>query len=141
VSQDDQPTREQGAVDASEQARAEARAAELRSELAATDARRAEEETARAHDAVVEAEKAEQKKEAAEREAEQRAQQASQEAYDVRRQAEYAAGTRNEAAQPGSVRALPPGSPPALTERPEVMAGAAFAGAFLVARILKRIFD
>ena len=37
--------------------------------------------------------------------------------------------------------ALPPGSPEPLTERPEVLAGAAFAGAFVVARILKRIFD
>jgi hypothetical protein len=30
--------------------------------------------------------------------------------------------------------------PPA-AQRPEVMAGAAFAGSFIVARILKRIFD
>jgi hypothetical protein len=43
---------------------------------------------------------------------------------------------------PPAAHALPPGSPPAaLTERPEVLAGAAFAGAFIAARILKRIFD
>ena len=38
-------------------------------------------------------------------------------------------------------RALPPGGPPGIAERPEVLAGAAFAGAFVAARILKRIFD
>jgi hypothetical protein len=43
--------------------------------------------------------------------------------------------------EPAAARALPPGSQPAMTERPEVLAGAAFAGAFIVARILKRIFD
>jgi hypothetical protein len=37
--------------------------------------------------------------------------------------------------------ALPAGSSQALTERPEVLAGAAFAGAFVAARILKRLFD
>jgi hypothetical protein len=31
--------------------------------------------------------------------------------------------------------------PQAVTERPEVLAGAAFAGAFVAARILKSIFD
>ena len=41
--------------------RSEARGAELRSELAATDARRAEEETAKAHDAVEEAQQREEK--------------------------------------------------------------------------------
>jgi hypothetical protein len=32
-------------------------------------------------------------------------------------------------------------SPQAIAERPEVLVGAAFAGAFVVARILKSIFD
>jgi hypothetical protein len=36
---------------------------------------------------------------------------------------------------------LPPPAETPLGERPEVLAGAAFAGAFVVARILKRIFD
>jgi hypothetical protein len=40
-----------------------------------------------------------------------------------------------------AAHALPPGDHPAITERPEVLAGAAFAGAFVAARILKRIFD
>jgi hypothetical protein len=43
--------------------------------------------------------------------------------------------------QPAAAHALPPGHRPAITERPEVLAGAAFAGAFVVARVLKRIFD
>ncbi len=48
-------------------------------------------------------------------------------------------------AAPGATAAdgAPPSdSPlPAAAQRPEVMAGAAFAGAFVVARVLKRIFD
>jgi hypothetical protein len=45
------------------------------------------------------------------------------------------------AGPPPSPPGLAAGSPQALTERPEVLAGAAFAGAFVVARILKSIFD
>jgi hypothetical protein len=43
---------------------------------------------------------------------------------------------------PSRAAAYTPAPPePSLAERPEVLAGAAFAGAFLVARILKSIFD
>jgi hypothetical protein len=53
-------------------------------------------------------------------------------------QAESATGLREPEPAP---RALPPGGSPGIAERPEVLAGAAFAGAFVAARILKRIFD
>jgi hypothetical protein len=52
----------------------------------------------------------------------------------------HAAADAAARAQPAA-HALPPGGQPAITERPEVLAGAAFAGAFVAARILKRIFD
>jgi hypothetical protein len=35
----------------------------------------------------------------------------------------------------------PPHEPQSAMERPEVLVGAAFAGSFIVARILKRLFD
>jgi FKBP-type peptidyl-prolyl cis-trans isomerase len=129
VSQDDtQKTEEQRSV---------ARGAELRKELAETDARRAEEDTARAHDDVVEDSEREEKlsrKEAAERErAESAAAEAEAEAERARAQAQPA---------PAAATPLPAGSSTlGLAERPEVLAGAAFAGSFVVARILKRIFD
>jgi hypothetical protein len=49
-----------------------------------------------------------------------------------------------QAAGPGPARpaaAAAAHHPQAVTERPEVLVGAAFAGAFVVARILKSIFD
>jgi hypothetical protein len=50
------------------------------------------------------------------------------------------------AAAAGATAARPadpigPSPPVSPAERPEVQAGAAFVGAFLVARILKRVFD
>jgi multidrug resistance efflux pump len=155
-----------------ERTRSTARGAELRSELAITDARRAEEETAKAHEAVEEATAQEQKLSAKERQAQERAEAAEAEAEQARRQAQESARRRQEAGQgasgvsganvasPGvgsgtdpsavaaasrdSTAARPAGAAPdsaSGAERPEVLAGAAFAGAFLLARILKRLVD
>ena len=118
-------------------AAAEARAAELKAELAETDARRAEEETGKAHEAVQEAQRKEEKVSRKERKAHERAEKARAEAEAARQQAEQTT--------------IPRPPPPRQTdrvaaaqsalERPEVRAGLAFGGAFLAARILKRIFD
>jgi hypothetical protein len=147
---------------------AEARAAELRSELAQTDARRAEEETGKAHEAVEEAQKAEEKLSRKEHELKERAERVQAEAAEVRRHAQQttAAGPRPSGlsggnvtspgigsdTDPAAVAAAAAGgehrfggeraaSAQSLLERPEVRAGLAFGGAFLAARILKRIFD
>ena len=121
----------------------EARGAELRENIALTDARREEEEQARAEkaaaDAATEAEKHKQQaardREKAERlhaEAERERQEAPRRGY-VEPQ-----HTSPEAAVAGlpGVDKLPPAA-----QRPEVLIGAAFAGTFIVAQILKRIFD
>jgi hypothetical protein len=147
VSEDDpQITKEQAAVDADRE-RSEARGSELRAELAETDARRTEEQADRAHDAVEDARKEEEKLRERQREEQQRAQGARAEAERERGEADAAAEVRDEAVRAaggpaGSRPALPPPhEPQSAMERPEVLAGAAFAGAFIVARILKRLFD
>jgi hypothetical protein len=122
-----------------ERERSEARGAELRSELAATDARRAEEETAEAEKAVEEATKRKEKLSRKEREARERAEQAERIAQRERAEAEAA-----EAAQPaGTSRpaAFAAGAVESGSDRPEILVGAAFAGAFIFARILKRLVD
>jgi hypothetical protein len=145
---------------------AEARQAELRAELAETDARRAEEETAKAHEAVESAEKEEEKRSQEEQELKERAERAEQEAALARKRAEEAEPPQHEGAlsgahvtQPGIGSDTDPAAAAAAAaaaptdyqdrlaaaqgalERPEVRVGLAFGGAFLVARILKRIFD
>jgi hypothetical protein len=144
----------------------QARQAELRSELAQTDARRAEEETGKAHEEVESAEEREEKLSRKERKLKERAERAEQEAALARKRAEDAVPPRDEGAlsgahvtQPGlgsetdPAAAAAAGAPPPASdhdrlaaaqgalERPEVKVGLAFAGAFLAARILKRIFD
>jgi hypothetical protein len=110
---------------------AEARGAELRENLALTDARRTEEERAKAEEAAAkataEAEKLEQK-EAREREKAERLHAEAQAAREAAPAEPF----------PPRIATTAPASP---TQRPEVLVGAAFAGSFLVARILKRIFD
>jgi hypothetical protein len=155
----------------SERAGAEARGAELRQELRETDARRAEEETAKAHESAEAAEKAEEKLSRKERKAKDRAEQAAAEAEQARGHAAEAERLRRETApakptanlsganvtSPGlgsdtdpAVAAsaasgyTPPVAAPAEPsplERPEVIAGIAFASSFLIARILKRLVD
>ena len=122
---------------------ADARAAELREELAITDERRAEEAEAEAEEAVAEAQRDESKKERKRREAEERRAAASAEAERVRAEALRTA----EQARPGEApSAAAPFAPPAGTavegpDRPELLVAAAFAGAFLFARILKKIAE
>ena len=109
-----------------------ARGAELRENVALTDARRTEEERAKAVEAEKKAhEQAEKlaKKEARERE---KAQRLHAEAEAERRGAPDHLSTPRPTHTPAAA---------SLKDRPEVLAGAAFAGSFLVARILKRIFD
>ena len=140
-----------------------------------TDARRAEEETAKAHEAVEAAEKNEEKLSRKERKAKENAEQAAGRGR-ARRASRpptpsgWRARTRARPQRtanlsganvmapglgirhrPGSRRGrggrryAPPaaaaGREPSPLERPEVAAGVAFAGAFLVARILKRLVD
>ena len=173
----DKPTRqdladniESGAQ--AERAAAEARGAELRQELRETDARRAEEDTAKAHHKTEEAEEAEEQLTRKERKAKERAEQAQAEAQRAREQAANAEKLAREKAgsakatanlsganvmSPGlgsdtdpaaaaaatAAYAAPPAQPgqPGPLERPEVVAGIAFASAFLIARILKRLVD
>jgi hypothetical protein len=110
---------------------AEARGAELREELAITDERRAEEAEAKAEAAVAAAAKEEQKKERERKEAEERRRAAAAEAERARERGEPLP---------------PPPTPRSATvvegpERPEIQVAAAFAGAFLFARILKKIVE
>ena len=129
-----------------ERERAEARGAELRSELAATDARRAEEETAEAEQAIRDAterkeklSRKEQKAREAAEQAERIAQREREEAEVAERRAREAAAARGEAPQPAA--ALPPPSASAGADRPEILIGAAFAGAFVLAQVLRRLVD
>ncbi|WP_028064834.1 hypothetical protein [Solirubrobacter soli] len=153
-----------------ERTAAEARGAELRQQVLDAEARRAEEETHKAHDEVEEAEKAEEKLSRKERKAKERAEQAQAEARRAREQAENAeklarekAGATNPKANLSGANVMSPGvgsdTDPAAAaaatssyeapkpaeasplERPEVAAGVAFASAFLIARILKRLVD
>jgi len=157
----------------SERARAEARGAELREELAITDERRAEEEEAKAEQAVADAQKEESKKERKRREAHERREAAAAEAEKARGAAGDATGEQPAPARPadapqhvsGAAVASPGrgGDPKALAaasgreaagsvaaagaaeaqepEKPELYVAAAFAGAFLFARILKKIAE
>jgi hypothetical protein len=121
----------------------EARGAELRENIALTDARREEEEQAKAEkeaaDATQEAEKHKQQaardREKAERlhaEAERDRGQAPQRDY---MEPEHTSPEAAVAGLPG-IDKLPPAA-----QRPEALIGAAFGGSFIVAQILKRIFD
>jgi len=150
---------------------AEARQAELRAELRETDARRAEEDTGKAHDEVEAAEEKEEKLSRKERKLRDRAEEAQAAAEEARRRAEEATraataprepslsgahvtspgvGSDTDPAVAASAASSGPYAPGdhdrmaaahSALERPEVQAGLAFAGAFLAARILKRIFD
>ena len=122
-----------------ERERSEARGAELRSELAATDARRAEEETAEAEKAVEEATKRKEKLSRKEKEARERAEQAERVAQ--RERAEAEAAERESGGRATTAATLPPATESEGAERPEILVGAAFAGAFVFARILKRLVD
>jgi hypothetical protein len=145
-------------------AEGEARAAEIRRDVEAADARRAEEEVATAEEQVTDATKAEEKLSRRARRKREKADKAAQAAQALREQAD--AATAREAPRSPSVSGAAVASPgvgadpraaaaaadrqasspvgdesPALGERPEVLIGAAFAGAFVFARVLKRLVD
>jgi hypothetical protein len=125
-----------------ERERSEARGAELRSELAATDARRAEEDTAEAEREAKEAQERAEKLSRKEQKAREKAEQAQRIAQREREEAELAERREREAS--GRPATAAPGPAPAesvTSERPEILVGAAFAGAFIFARILKRLVD
>jgi hypothetical protein len=127
-----------------ERERSEARGAELRSELAATDARRAEEETAKAEQEAKEAQERVEKLSRKEQQAREQAEQAQRIAQREREEAELAERREREAAAPGtgpSATAAYAASPESGADRPEILVGAAFACAFIFARILKRLVD
>ena len=128
-----------------ERERAEARGAELRSELAATDARRAEEDTAKAEKALEEAAERKEKLSRKEQKAHEAAEQAARIAQREREEAELAerrereaAAARGETPKATGAFAAPPAEG---AERPEILIGAAFAGAFVFAQVLKRLVD
>jgi hypothetical protein len=147
-------------------AESEARGAEHAENLAMTDARRAEEEVAKAQAEVKAAEEKEEKLSRKERRAREKAARVHAEADRVRAQAD-ATTQATEAAKVSGARIASPGvgstsgpdaaaaaadgtaAPPfpgadklpESAQRTEVLVGAAFVGSFLVARILKRIFD
>jgi membrane protein involved in colicin uptake len=154
-----------------QRADAEARGAELRQELRDADARRADEETAKAHEETEAAEQAEEKLSRKERKAKEKAERSQEEARKAREQAANAEKLAREkagaakpvpnlsganvmspgvgsdtdpavaAATTSSYEAPKPSGEPSPFERPEVAAGVAFASAFLIARILKRLVD
>ena len=115
----------------------EVRGAELRENLAMTDARRAEEEVARAHAEAEAAAKTEEKLSRKAKRLRERAERVHAEADRMRAAADAEAA----AAAPPIIE--PPVFEPPVgpAQRPEVLIGGAFVGAFLAARILKRIFD
>jgi hypothetical protein len=145
-------------------AESEARGAELRENVALTDARRAEEEVAKAQAEAEAAQKKGEKLSRKEKRAREKAERVHAEAERMRAQADAAEETRSAGTLSGAGVASPgvgatsepnaqaaargPGSAtiadepsPAATQRPEVLIGGAFVGSFVLARILKRIFD
>jgi len=116
----------------------EVRGAELRENLAMTDARRAEEEVARAHAEAEAAAKTEEKLSRKEKRLREKAERVHAEAERMRAAADAEAAA---AAAPPVVKPPVFEEPVGPAQRPEVLIGGAFVGAFLAARILKRIFD
>ncbi len=129
--------------------RSTARGEELRENLADTDARRAEEEAAKAQEATAAAASEQEKREKEAQQERDRARRVHEASDEARARADDAvaasAGTASGPAPSsgnGAARSLPglDKLPPA-AQRPEVLVGAAFAGSFILARVLKSIFD
>jgi hypothetical protein len=126
-----------------EKTASEARGAELRENIALTDARRTEEERAKAEQTAEQATQEAEKLSRKERKEREKAERLHAEAEKERGQAPAPERAAPEHTPPAEAVAGMPGVdklPPA-AQRPEVLVGAAFVGSFLVARILKRIFD
>jgi hypothetical protein len=140
-----------------ERAASEARGAELKENIALTDARRTEEERAKAEQAAEDATKEAEKLSRKEQREREKAERLHAAAERERERASTVSGagvaspgvgttTAPDAAASTTGGAAVAGLPgvdklPPAAQRPEVLVGAAFAGSFLVARILKRIFD
>ena len=126
-----------------DKAASEARGAELRENVALTDARRTEEERAKAEQAAEDATKEAEKLSRKERKEREKAERLHEVADREREQAPAREPETPEPTPPAAAVAGIPGADklPLAAQRPEVLVGAAFAGSFLVARILKRIFD
>jgi hypothetical protein len=144
----------------------EARGAEHAENVALTDARRAQEEVARAQAEKEAAAEQEEKLSRKEKKLREKAERWGDEADRRRAEADETGATQG-AAGPGTVSGARVASPgvgtasdpdaqasvangtafpgsdklPDAAQRPEVLIGATFAGAFIAARILKRIFD
>jgi hypothetical protein len=126
-----------------DKAASEARGAELRENVALTDARRTEEEQAKAEKAAEDATQEAEKLSRKERKEREKAERLHEVAEQERQEAPAVTPPAPEQTEPAAAVSGMPGVdklPPA-AQRPEVLIGAAFAGSFLVARILKRIFD
>jgi chromosome segregation ATPase len=126
-----------------DKAASEARGAELRENIALTDARRTEEERAKAEETAEQARQEAEKLSRKERRQLEKAERLHAAAERERGQAPAREPEAPEPTPPAEAVAGLPGVdklPPA-AQRPEVLVGAAFVGSFLVARILKRIFD
>ena len=127
-----------------DKAASEARGAELRENIALTDAQRTEEERAKAEQT---AEQATQEAEKLSRKEQRELEKAERLHAEAEREREQAAPlpepeTPHHTSAAEAVAGLPGADKlPAAAQRPEVLVGAAFVGSFLVARILKRIFD
>jgi hypothetical protein len=126
-----------------DKAASEARGAELRENIALTDARRTEEERAKAEQAAEKASKEAEKLALKEQRELEKAERLHAEAEKEREQAPAREPEAPHHTPPAEAVAGIPGADrlPAAAQRPEVLVGAAFAGSFLIARILKRIFD
>jgi hypothetical protein len=126
-----------------DKAASEARGAELRENIALTDARRTEEERAKAEQAAEDATKEAEKLSRKEKREREKAERLHAAADREREQAPPVREERPEHTAPAAAVDGLPGADklPGAAQRPEVLVGAAFAGSFLVARILKRIFD
>jgi hypothetical protein len=126
-----------------DKAASEARGAELRENIALTDARRTEEERAKAEQT---AEQATQEAEKLSRKERRQLEKAERLHAAAERERGQAPAREAEAPEPTPAAEAVAGLPgvdklPPAAQRPEVLVGAAFVGSFLVARILKRIFD
>jgi hypothetical protein len=133
--------------------RSMARGEELRENLADTDARRAEEEAAKAQQATADAAAEQEKREKEAEQERERARRVHAASDEARARADEAVAASSDRPQPGAragAYAAGGGATPSIpgldklppaAQRPEVLVGAAFAGSFILARVLKRIFD
>jgi hypothetical protein len=126
-----------------DKAAAEARGAELRENVALTDARRTEEERAKAEETARKATEEAEKLSRKERNQLAKAERLHAAAEREREQAAPVREPEPHHTSPAAAVAGLPGADklPTAAQRPEVLVGAAFVGSFLVARILKRLFD